>query len=178
MVNPRPDSRDTNRPAPAASRPDLTQYGISQDTEGMLPWDYIDEQMAAARNYWLGTTRPDGRPHVVPVWGVWIGQVLYFGSQTNAVKARNLAQNPAIVIHLESGDDVVILEGTAKRLVAMHPDLYQRLAADYARKYDGFKPNPPSDAEPLYAVYPTLALGWKEYDFVRTPTRWRLGTNR
>jgi hypothetical protein len=41
------------------------------------------------------------------------GQVLYLYSERHTVKARNLAVNPRIVVHLESGEDVVIVRGTA-----------------------------------------------------------------
>ena len=137
-------------------------------------WNHVSERMKAARNYWIGATRPDGRPHVTPVWGVWLDDTFYFGAGRNSRKARNLAANPAIVVHLESGDDVVILEGLAERLTAMDPALYERIAAGYAAKYAGFRPNPPSKQEPLFAVHPQVVFAWLESDFVRTAARWRL----
>ena len=100
--------------APQAARPDMPDYGISADADGLLPWQHVSEQMAAARNYWIGTVRPDGRPHATPVWGVWVDETFYFGMGPRSVKARNLAANPALVVHLESGDDVVVLEGVAE----------------------------------------------------------------
>ena len=54
-----------------AIRPKMKDYGIHEGDEGMLTWDFVDEQMANSRNYWISTTRPDGRPHVAPVWGIW-----------------------------------------------------------------------------------------------------------
>lgn len=159
-------------PEPLAQRPAMQEYGISSEPEGLLPWSYASQQLAAARNYWIGSTRPDGRPHAAPVWGVWVDETFYFGTGPGSVKARNLAANPALVVHLESGDDVVILEGEAQWLPAVDADLWQRIADQYAVKYDGFRPDPPSPQGPFIALRPRIAFGWQERDFVRSATRW------
>ncbi len=161
---------------PPAGRPSMSQvYGLDagNDDLALMSWAWVTEQMENARSYWVGTTRPDGRPHVMPVWGVWIDDVFYFGTAPDAVKARNLASNPAAVVHLESGDDVVIVEGRAQKMVEMDAELYERVAAAYAPKYDGFAPNSPSVNEPLYAVHPQVVFAWLEHDFPRTATRWQ-----
>lgn len=155
-----------------AIRPKMKEYGIHEDDEGLLTWAFVDEQMAKSRNYWIGTTRPDGRPHAAPVWGVWLDGHLYFGTGPNARKARNLDANPAMVVHLESGDDVVILEGTAVKLTEMSPELYEDFSTAYAIKYPGIKPNPPSKNEPIYTLHVQTAMAWQEKDFPRTATRW------
>lgn len=161
---------------PIAARPDLPDYGIAADTDGLLPWQYVSNQMAKARNYWIGTVRPDGRPHVTPVWGVWVDEIFYFGMGPRSVKARNLVANPALVVHLESGDDVVILEGEAEWLAAADPALWARIADGYAAKYDGFRPDPPTAQQPFITLRPKRALGWLEKDFVRSATRWSFGS--
>jgi hypothetical protein len=94
---------------------------------------------------------------------------------SSSVKARNLAANPALLVHLESGDDVVILEGEAQWLTAVDPALWQRIADRYDAKYPGFRPDPPSAQGPFVALRPQTALGWLESDFVRSATRWRFG---
>ena len=71
-------------------------------------------RLRAALTYWLATTRPDGRPHSMPVWGVWVDDALWFG--TGGQKARNLAHQPYAVAHVESGEDVAIVEGPVERL--------------------------------------------------------------
>ena len=68
--------------------------------------------MSGPRNYWVATVRPDGRLHAVPVWGVWLNGTFHFGGGRRTRKARNLAVNP----RLESGDDVVILDGVAEEI--------------------------------------------------------------
>jgi hypothetical protein len=52
--------------------------------------------MAAAHGCWVATVHPDGRPHLTPVWGLWVYGVFYFGSGPGTRKARNLAENPNV----------------------------------------------------------------------------------
>src|SRR3712207_802185 len=99
---------------PEAQRPHMPGYGIHPAADGLLDWSQVTAQLEQARNYWVATTRPDGRPHAAPVWGVWLDGAFYFGTGRTSVKGRNLAANPALTVHLESGDDAVILEGVAE----------------------------------------------------------------
>ena len=39
-----------------------------------LPWAWATERLNRARNYWIATTRSDGRPHSRPVWGIWLNK--------------------------------------------------------------------------------------------------------
>ncbi|HMA36196.1 MAG TPA: pyridoxamine 5'-phosphate oxidase family protein [Chloroflexia bacterium] len=80
-------------------------------TPADIPWATIEARLRAAFHYWLSTTRPDGRPHAVPIWGVWEQGAFYFYTEPQTQKARNLAAHPAAVVHLESADDVIIVEG-------------------------------------------------------------------
>jgi hypothetical protein len=110
-------------------------YGIPESDEGMLDWSWAVERLETARNYWFGTTRPEGRPHVMPGWAVWLGGELYFEGSPLTRRARNLALNPAVVVHLESGDEVVILEGEAREVGKPDRALAERLAAGFTAKY-------------------------------------------
>src|SRR5262245_49601920 len=94
---------------PDASAPWL--YGAPSHTEALLPWIWAAERLVAARNYWIVTVRPGGRPHSRPVWGVWLRNRFYFS--TGSLAARNVGVNEEITVHLESGDEVVIVEGVA-----------------------------------------------------------------
>src|SRR5205807_9149803 len=97
---------------PQRSRPLLpTDYGVPDVEEGMVSWSWAVERLEQARNYWFSTTRPDGRPHAMPAWAVRVDGALYFDGSPETRRARNLALNPAIPVHLESGDQGVILEG-------------------------------------------------------------------
>ena len=158
---------------PVSSRPHMPGYGIIEVRTGLLTWERVSQQMAQARNYWLTTTRPDGRPHAMPVWGIWLDETFYFGTGRSSVKGRNLARNPAVSVHLESGDDVVILEGVVEevsdRLLLRH--IYDV----YGEKYKlDMSANAEEDAEPTYALRPTTGFAWLEQDFPNTATRFTM----
>jgi general stress protein 26 len=153
-------------------RPHMPNYGIATDGAGMLTWEWVDEQMAKARNYWVCTARPDGRPHAAPVWGVWLDGTLYFGSDRQSRKVRNLMANPAVVVHLESGDDTVIFEGTVEEVT--DTSLQTRIAAAYAAKYPPFAPDPDPGPNGInYALRPQTVFAWREHDFPTSATRWQ-----
>ena len=60
---------------PESSRPVMPAgYGVPESDEGLLPWSWAVERLESARNYWFGTTRPDGRPHAMPAWAVWLDE--------------------------------------------------------------------------------------------------------
>jgi pyridoxine/pyridoxamine 5'-phosphate oxidase len=156
---------------PAAARPHMPNYGISTQPEGMLTWGSVEEQLTKARNYWICSTRTDGRPHASPVWGVWMDGAVYFGCDRQSRKARNFAENSAVVVHLESGDEAVIIEGQVEEV--KDRGILRRMAELYGAKYPPYKPDP--DAELLglyYVVKPRVAFAWQERDFLKTATRW------
>ncbi len=133
----------------------------------MLPWSWVVERLAGARSYWVCTTRADGRPHAAPVWGVWLDDAVLFGTNPSSAKGRNLARNPAAVVHLESGDEVVILEGHVEAA-----RLDDRLADVYEEKYD-YRPGP--DDGTWHRLAPARALAWLEAQYPRTATRFDFG---
>jgi PPOX class probable F420-dependent enzyme len=160
--------------APEPERPNMPGYGITEEAEGLLRWPEVTEQLEQSRNYWVCTTRPDGRPHAAPVWGVWLDGALLFGTGRNSVKGRNLAHNPAVAVHLESGDDAVMLEGTAELID--DPATLARFDQAYGAKYN-YHPirdaSDPNNLDPFYALRPTIAFAWRERDFPQTATRFR-----
>ncbi|MEQ8674479.1 MAG: pyridoxamine 5'-phosphate oxidase family protein [Aggregatilineales bacterium] len=158
---------------PQAQRPAMQEYGIDSTDEGMLSWAWVREEITKSRNYWVCSTRSDGRPHAAPVWGVVLDDVIYFSSGKGTVKGRNLARNPQVVVHLESGDDCVIVEGAVFTLDDR--PLLERMATDYGKKYAPFTPTPEElevETSVVYGVKPHVVLAWKESDFPKTATRW------
>ena len=149
------------------SRPYAPGYGIPSHSRGMLSWEYVEESMAGARNYWVATVRPDGRPHVTPVWGLWVDGALYFGAGPRTRKGRNLAENSNVGVHLESGEDVVILEGVAEVVTDPDAGLVERLFVASSAKYGMGS----SDVEGSYVVRPRVAFAWSAGS-PRTFTRW------
>ena len=82
---------------------------------------HIDHRLRTEPIIWLSTVRPDGRPHLVPVWYLWDGQTILFFSQPGAQKVRNLMHSAQVVLALDTadeGEDVVIVEGEAALLPA------------------------------------------------------------
>ena len=142
-------------------------YGIKPRKE-YLPWSHARERLTGSRNYWICTVRPDGRPHSIPVWGFWLDDALYFGTAQTTRKARNLAHNPAVSVHLESGDDVIILEGTAVEV--NDKAVFKKIDAACRTKYKIPLMIIPESV--LYCVRPCVVLAWKESDFPGTGTRW------
>ena len=92
-----------------------------------------DDRLAAARNIWIATVRPDGRPHLVPVWFVWTGTNLYACISRGSVKGRNLTVNANVALALEDGTRPLICEGRARLVETPWPEEVVRL---FAKKYD------------------------------------------
>jgi general stress protein 26 len=152
------------RAAPRASKPGFPAgYGLTG--KSLLPWSWAVEQLERSRNYWIVTTRSDGRPHAMPVWGLWRDDGVLFSTSPSALKAENIEREPRIVVHLESGDDVVILEGAAERTA-----LDAEAADAYKAKYK-FRPDP-DDANGLWLLLrPQRAYAWQEASYPNTATR-------
>jgi len=166
-------ARRTGGRGPVVDRPDIP-YGLKAPKEGMglLPWSRVSERMRHSYIYWVSTTRADGAPHSVPVWGVWLDDVFYFsnGAQT----ARNLVRDPRVSVHLESGEDVVIVEGVVE--AAKGRPLIKRINDLYQAKYlwEGTQ-------DEWFALRPRVAFAWlcpsaglgSESVYAGSATRWR-----
>jgi hypothetical protein len=82
---------------------------------GHVSWYEVDARIGAARIIWIATAGPDG-PHTSPVWYVWDGERIVFATPSGSEKARDIATESRVRLHLDSGDDVVILTGRANPL--------------------------------------------------------------
>jgi len=141
----------------------------------MVSWPEVAARLAAARSYWLCTTMPSGAPHAAPVWGVVTGETLYLYSERSTVKARNLAADPRVVIHLESGEDVLIVRGVAEDLgvPGAAPAVVAALAAKYTRPEDQqYLPDHDPDFDVVYALRPQSAMAWRLDDYSASQRRW------
>lgn len=102
------------------------------------PSEHVDQRLRTELIMWLGTVRPDGRPHLVPIWFLWDGETILFFSQPKAQKVRNLRRNPAVMLSLDSadhGEDIVLIEGRAELIG--DPTLRSSKVPDYIEKYRG-----------------------------------------
>ncbi|HET9900922.1 MAG TPA: pyridoxamine 5'-phosphate oxidase family protein [Actinomycetes bacterium] len=143
-------------------------YGTPKIT---LSWEEVDERLAAALHYWLVTTRPDGRPHVVPVDGMWVDGACYFGGDPTTVHARNLRDDPRAAIHLDDAEAATIAEGVAGIHTPTLP-FAQELDAAAKRKY-GYSVGPKVYLGGVWRLRPTTVLAWNRLD--RDATRFRFG---
>ncbi len=91
------------------------------------------QKLEAQKVIWFGSVREDGRPHLAPVWFVWLEGKLYIGTDPRSVKSRNLRSNPHVVLALENGTNPVICEGEAR--VFPEP-LPEPLKAVFFAKYE------------------------------------------
>ncbi|MBT2407799.1 MULTISPECIES: pyridoxamine 5'-phosphate oxidase family protein [unclassified Streptomyces] len=148
-----------------------------------VPWQEAVALLTGAELYWLTTVRPDGRPHVTPLIGVWADGALHFCTGGEERKAKNLRTNPAVVATtgcntLRDGYDVVV-EGDAVR-VEDEPRL-RALARAWEAKYgaewhfdvqDGAFVNPEAGQALVFAVAPRTAFGFGKGGSY-SQTRWR-----
>ncbi len=93
----------------------MGDYGVETPEWSPLPWSWAAERLAANKNFWVVTVSGGGRPHALPVWGVWDTDEsrFAFSCSPNARKARNVAANPRAVIMTESTEECVSVEGQA-----------------------------------------------------------------
>lgn len=138
-------------------------YGVSGPDEGtgLLPW-----------SYWLASRRPDGRPNLMPVWGVWHEGGLRLSSSRESRKARNLTANPRCTISTEDAANPVVIEGDAT-LVTKPAGLESILAlenAKYGTDYGVELVDPALNS--VFRIRPTWACALRIDDFTGSPTRW------
>jgi general stress protein 26 len=144
-------------------------YAFPQGQEELLAWAHAEHLLEQARSYWLATTNPDGRPHVTPLWGVWVDGALYFDGHPQTRWGRNLAANPNVSVHLESGSDVVILEGVAED-VTTDEALGTRITDAWTAKYGRLTPDPAGSG--MFRMRPSVARGWS-HESLNDGARWR-----
>jgi Pyridoxamine 5'-phosphate oxidase len=162
---------------PVADRPHMSDYGVDTPAWTPLPWSWARERLDAARNLWLVTVSADGRPHSMPVWGVWDDDAhrFAFSCAPGARKARNLRAHDRCVITTESTVECVSVEGRAAllgpgprseawidRYLAKYQAMAAQLSADFLRANLLFEMTP----ERAFAVIE------REDEFATRATRW------
>ncbi len=112
----------------------MADYGVPADLDGTLPWSWAERRLLDARNFWLTTASRTGRPHSLPVWGVWLAdrQRFWFSCASSSRKLRNILANPCVVFAPEDSVDVVSIEGVATQVSAeASHDAIDRYIAKY-----------------------------------------------
>jgi PPOX class probable F420-dependent enzyme len=98
---------------------------------------HTSERLSTEPIIWLGTVRPGGRPHNVPVWFAWHDPMVLIFSMPKTAKVADLRLSPAVSLALDSADggqDIVLAEGRAELIAGAdrHPHF---LAAKFREKY-------------------------------------------
>ncbi len=141
----------------------LDHYGLD-----IVPWSRAHDLLAASEPdkdsvFFLHTTRPDGRPHSARVGAVWYDGDIYFTSNLETRKSRNLAENPNAAIATQLPDMDLVLEGKATPV--SDAETLEALAAIY--RDGGWPAEVAGDA--LTAPYSAPSAGpapWRLYRLV------------
>jgi Pyridoxamine 5'-phosphate oxidase len=159
---------------PKASRPHMPGYGMPKSTKGLLPWKWAEQRLRKSHNYWITTVKPDGSPHTMVVWGLWLDGAFLFSTGSQSRKAKNLAENPRCVVCTEQAEEAVIVEGVAEIAeVAARRVFLKKYKPKYDFDMSGMEKDILSMKEPVFAVRPRLAFGLYEKKFMGSATRWK-----
>jgi len=141
-------NEDSNIDIPTARRASLSKY-----VEGykLLPWKWVDAQMDTAKNYWI-TTHASQYPSSRPVWGIWKSPIFIFS--TGSLIASNIKVDPKVQLNLESGAELVIIEGVATPLEQIDVKFW---VDAYNAKYSW---DMPPQTEGVWKVIPQRVLAW------------------
>lgn len=163
---------------PRIERPAMADYGVPEELDGVLPWSWAEERLLASRNFWVVTASSGGRPHAMPVWGVWCPWTgtFVFSCSPNSRKAHNLRANPQATVAVDDTVEVVVVEGAVRPVVAAEVDA--ELDAYVARYWDTEEERAEGKAfvagHDCWELTPERAFGIieTEEDFARRATRW------
>ena len=144
-------------------------YGLPTHSKGLLPWKWAEEKLKDSHNYWIATRRPDGSPHLMLVWGIWVDNEFYFSTGQASRKYKNLKANACCVIGTEEADHAAIVEGTASEV--RDSALLKRLSRVYAKKYPPYNLDP--SPGPVFAVRPRVVFALDEKKTLNSATRWK-----
>lgn len=161
----------------------MADYGVPADPAGTLPWTWAQQRLVNNKNYWVVTASASGRPHAMPVWGVWLPDAdrFWFSCSPRARKARNILENPQCVVAVDDTVECVSVEGRARVAdAARDADAIDRAVASYVEKYWD-DPAVHSEMEAfvrshaIIEIAPERAFGIieREDEFAQRATRWR-----
>jgi hypothetical protein len=145
---------------------------LAHDAGGTLPWSWAEQRLVTSSAYWVGSVRPDGRPHSSPVWGVWFDMCFWFSCDRTSIKARNIANNPLVVVTNDDPWEQVVLEGEAQR-VASRDDVVRYVDAErvkYADRWNEQLYTVDFFAGGTYRVRPRSVFALEEKRFGTSPT--------
>ena len=147
----------------------------AQDSSAGLEWQEIAKRLADVRTLWLATVTPDGAPHSAPVWSAIHADALHIFTSRRSAKARNIAHDPRGLLHLENGEDVLIVHGRFSD--SGSPDALPEITRAFASKYtqpgdSEYLPGVDPSVDVIYTLEPTAALAWDLATFDTSQRRW------
>jgi Pyridoxamine 5'-phosphate oxidase len=155
----------------------MPDYGVGTPSWNPLPWSWAAEKLAAGRNYWVVTVSGTGRPHALPVWGVWADDEhrFAFSCGPRSRKAANLAANPQAVVAVDDTVDCLSVEGRVSRLD--EGERQEMWIARYLAKYRSIMPELTAEflrANVVFEFVPERAFAVieREPDFTDRATKW------
>lgn len=134
-------------------------YGTATDP---LSWETVREELESARQYWFATVRPDGRPHVVPLDGLWLDGCWYYGGSPDTVHARTVLTNPQAVMHLPDPWRAAIVEGVVDH-IDLDPEQAQEMADRASAKYPEHGQQPADRYRIVRCLRPSRVLAWTSF---------------
>jgi hypothetical protein len=163
---------------PSADRPVMPGYGVlaADQGSGLIPWAEVERRLTVSHDYWVATVRPDGRPHVMPVWGVWLDGRLWFSSGLRSRKARNLAADPRCTVTTDDAPDPVVVDGVGRQV--LDADGIDAFLGAMNAKYDAGMTAEFLDpaVNGTFGVVPERVIALSHDDFTGSPTRWTFPT--
>lgn len=118
----------------------------------------VVRRLAESECVWMTTVRPDGRPHVSPVWQVWSAGRMYVVTTGQTVKAANLKSNPGVVVAHPDPVDPILLEGWAT-----FARVYRaQLRPHFLEKYDWDLDGDP-DYDTVIEIIPNKLMAWGKH---------------
>lgn len=156
---------------PVVEKPDIPpEYGNPIER---LEWTDVEGKLESASAYWIASTRPDGRPHVIPRDGVWLDGELYYGGSAKTVHYRNIIRNPQVVVHIGDGQEAIIVEG-AVEIEKPTEEMAARLSDEMFAKYPQYgRIEPSMYVGGVSVLRPRRVLAWTT--FTENATRFTFG---
>lgn len=124
-------------------------------------WRAIESRFGREQHIWLATVRADGRPHLVPMWFIWLNGRFYIATPSNTQKYYNLVHNQMVSLSLPDPQNVLTIEGEAH--IAQRPIIdtaaeyfYHKYEWDFRYDENGYR---------LVEITPHKILAWGDgYD--------------
>lgn len=157
----------------------MSDYGVGGPNWEPLPWSWAAERLTTNRNFWVVTVSAAGRPHAMPVWGVWDDDWRFaFSTSPNSRKGRNLAANDRVVVMVDDTVECISVEGRAAAVT--EPDRVEHWVGRYMDKYRPISPELDADfvrSHLMVEVVPERAVAVIERvpEFTDRATRWVFG---